>query len=157
LSVALGAALAKKLNKDNQLVYCLTGDGELNEGQNWEALMAAAHHKADNLIVTIDWNGQQIDGPTDKVMSLGNLKAKLEAFGWKVLDMDGNQMDAILTTLEAAKAAAHQQQPIAILMKTEMGKGVSFMEGSHEWHGIAPNDAQLATALAELPETLGDY
>jgi transketolase len=157
LSVALGAALAKKLNKDNQLVYCLTGDGELNEGQNWEALMAAAHHKADNLIVTIDWNGQQIDGPTDKVMSLGNLKAKLEAFGWTVLDMDGNQMDAILTTLEAAKAAAHQQQPIAILMKTEMGKGVSFMEGSHEWHGIAPNDAQLATALAELPETLGDY
>jgi transketolase len=157
LSVALGAALAKKLNKDNQLVYCLTGDGELNEGQNWEALMAAAHHKADNLIVTIDWNGQQIDGPTDKVMSLGNLKAKLEAFGWKVLEMDGNQMDAILATLEAAKAAAHQQQPIAILMKTEMGKGVSFMEGSHEWHGIAPNDAQLATALAELPETLGDY
>ena len=157
LSVALGAALAKKLNQDNHLVYCLTGDGELNEGQNWEALMAAAHHKADNLIVTIDWNGQQIDGPTDKVMSLGNLKAKLEAFGWKVLDMDGNQMDAILTTLEAAKAAAHQQQPIAILMKTEMGKGVSFMEGSHEWHGIAPNDAQLATALAELPETLGDY
>ncbi|MCA6467195.1 MAG: transketolase [Chitinophagaceae bacterium] len=157
LSVALGAALAKKLNKDNQLVYCLTGDGELNEGQNWEALMAAAHHKADNLIVTIDWNGQQIDGPTDKVMSLGNLKAKLEAFGWKVLEMDGNQMDAILATLEAARAAAHQQQPIAILMKTEMGKGVSFMEGSHEWHGIAPNDAQLATALAELPETLGDY
>lgn len=157
LSVALGAALAKKLNKDNQLVYCLTGDGELNEGQNWEALMAAAHHKADNLIVTIDWNGQQIDGPTDKVMSLGNLKAKLEAFGWKVLEMDGNQMDAILATLEAAKAAAHQEQPIAILMKTEMGKGVSFMEGSHEWHGIAPNDAQLATALAELPETLGDY
>ncbi len=157
LSVALGAALAKKLNKDNHLVYCLTGDGELNEGQNWEALMAAAHHKADNLIVTIDWNGQQIDGPTDKVMNLGNLNAKLEAFGWMVLEMDGNQMDAILTTLEAAKAAAHQQQPIAILMKTEMGKGVSFMEGSHEWHGIAPNDAQLATALAELPETLGDY
>lgn len=157
LSVALGAALAKKLNKDNQLVYCLTGDGELNEGQNWEALMAAAHHKADNLIVTIDWNGQQIDGPTDKVMNLGNLKAKLEAFGWKVLEMDGNQMDAILTTLDAAKAAAYQQQPIAILMKTEMGKGVSFMEGSHEWHGIAPNDVQLATALSELPETLGDY
>jgi transketolase len=157
LSVALGAALAKKLNQDNHLVYCLTGDGELNEGQNWEALMAAAHHKADNLIVTVDWNGQQIDGPTDKVMSLGNLKAKLEAFGWKVLEMDGNQMDAILATLEAARAAAHQQQPIAILMKTEMGKGVSFMEGSHEWHGIAPNDAQLATALAELPETLGDY
>lgn len=157
LSVALGAALAKKLNQDNCLVYCLTGDGELNEGQNWEALMAAAHHKADNLIVTIDWNGQQIDGPTDKVMSLGNLHAKLESFGWKVLEMDGNQMDAILTTLAAAKAAAFQQQPIAILMKTEMGKGVSFMEGSHEWHGIAPNDAQLATALSELPETLGDY
>ncbi|MFN7539996.1 MAG: transketolase [Bacteroidota bacterium] len=157
LSVALGAALAKKLNHDNHLVYCLTGDGELNEGQNWEALMAAAHHKADNLIVTVDWNGQQIDGPTDKVMSLGNLRAKLEAFGWKVMEMDGNQMDAILTTLEAAKAAAFQQQPVAILMKTEMGKGVSFMEGSHEWHGIAPNDAQLTTALAELPETLGDY
>lgn len=157
LSVALGAALAKKLNKDQQLVYCLTGDGELNEGQNWEAFMAAAHHKADNLIVTIDWNGQQIDGPTDKVMSLGNLRAKLEAFGWKVMEMDGNQMEAILDTLSAARAAAFQQQPIAILMKTEMGKGVSFMEGSHEWHGIAPNDAQLATALAELPETLGDY
>jgi transketolase len=157
LSVALGAALAKKLNKDQHLVYCLTGDGELNEGQNWEAFMAAAHHKADNLIVTIDWNGQQIDGPTDKVMSLGNLRAKLEAFGWKVMDMDGNQMEAILDTLTAARAAAFQQQPIAILMKTEMGKGVSFMEGSHEWHGIAPNDAQLATALAELPETLGDY
>lgn len=157
LSVALGAALAKKLNKDQHLVYCLTGDGELNEGQNWEAFMAAAHHKADNLIVTIDWNGQQIDGPTDKVMSLGNLRAKLEAFGWKVMEMDGNQMEAILDTLSAARAAAFQQQPIAILMKTEMGKGVSFMEGSHEWHGIAPNDAQLATALAELPETLGDY
>lgn len=157
LSVALGAALAKKLNKDQQLVYCLTGDGELNEGQNWEAFMAAAHHKADNLIVTIDWNGQQIDGPTDKVMSLGNLRAKLEAFGWKVMEMDGNQMEAILDTLSAARAAAFQQQPIAILMKTEMGKGVSFMEGSHEWHGIAPNDAQLATALSELPETLGDY
>ena len=157
LSVALGAALAKKLNKDQHLVYCLTGDGELNEGQNWEAFMAAAHHKADNLIVTIDWNGQQIDGPTDKVMSLGNLRAKLEAFGWKVMEMDGNQMDAILDTLSAARAAAFQQQPIAILMKTEMGKGVSFMEGSHEWHGIAPNDAQLATALSELPETLGDY
>lgn len=157
LSVALGAALAKKLNKDQQLVYCLTGDGELNEGQNWEAFMAAAHHKADNLIVTIDWNGQQIDGPTDKVMSLGNLRAKLEAFGWKVMEMDGNHMEAILDTLSAARAAAFQQQPIAILMKTEMGKGVSFMEGSHEWHGIAPNDAQLATALAELPETLGDY
>jgi transketolase len=157
LSVALGAALAKKLNKDQHLVYCLTGDGELNEGQNWEAFMAAAHHKADNLIVTIDWNGQQIDGPTDKVMSLGNLRAKLEAFGWKVMEMDGNQMEAILDTLSAARAAAFQQQPIAILMKTEMGKGVSFMEGSHEWHGIAPNDAQLATALSELPETLGDY
>ncbi|MFN9949844.1 MAG: transketolase [Bacteroidota bacterium] len=157
LSVALGAALAKKLNKDNHLVYCLTGDGELNEGQNWEALMAAAHHKADNLIVTIDWNGQQIDGPTNKVMDLGDLHGKLVAFGWKVLEMNGHEIDTILQTLSEAKSAAFQHQPIAILMKTEMGKGVSFMEGSHEWHGIAPNDAQLATALSELPETLGDY
>lgn len=157
LSVALGAALAKKLNKDNSLVYCLTGDGELNEGQNWEAILGAAHHKADNLIATVDWNGQQIDGSTTQVMNLGDLAAKFSSFGWKVLQMDGNNMSEILTTLNTAKSAAFQGQPVVILMKTEMGKGVSFMEGSHEWHGIAPSDAQLAAALEQLPETIGDY
>ncbi|NDA60772.1 MAG: transketolase [Chitinophagia bacterium] len=157
LSVALGAALAKKLNKDNTLVYCLTGDGELNEGQNWEAILGAAHHKADNLIATVDWNGQQIDGSTTQVMNLGDLAAKFSSFGWKVLQMDGNNMTEILATLHAAKSVAFQGQPIVILMKTEMGKGVSFMEGSHEWHGIAPSDAQLAAALEQLPKTIGDY
>ena len=157
LSVAMGAALAKKLNNDHSIVYCLTGDGELNEGQNWEAILGAAHHKVDNLIATVDWNGQQIDGSTTQVMNLGDLPAKFISFGWKVLQMDGNNMADVLTTLAAAKSAAFQGQPIVILMKTEMGKGVSFMEGSHEWHGIAPNDAQLATALEQLPETLGDY
>lgn len=157
LSVALGAALAKKLNKDNSLVYCLTGDGELNEGQNWEAILGAAHHKTDNLIATVDWNGQQIDGSTTQVMNLGDLVAKFSSFGWKVLQMDGNNMTEILATLHTAKSAAFQGQPIVILMKTEMGKGVSFMEGSHEWHGIAPSDAQLAAALEQLPETIGDY
>ena len=157
LSVALGAALAKKLNQDTSLVYCLTGDGELNEGQNWEAILGAAHHKADNLIATVDWNGQQIDGSTTQVMNLGDLAAKFSSFGWKVLQMDGNNMSEILATMAAAKSAAFQGQPIVILMKTEMGKGVSFMEGSHEWHGIAPSDAQLAAALEQLPETIGDY
>ncbi|MEI8110589.1 MAG: transketolase [Chitinophagia bacterium] len=157
LSVALGAALAKKLNKDNTLVYCLTGDGELNEGQNWEAILGAAHHKADNLIATVDWNGQQIDGSTTQVMNLGDLAAKFSSFGWIVQQMDGNNMTEILATLHAAKSVAFQGQPIVILMKTEMGKGVSFMEGSHEWHGIAPSDAQLAAALEQLPETIGDY
>ncbi len=157
MSVALGAALSKKLNKDTKLVYSLHGDGELDEGQNWEAIMFAAHHKVDNIISTIDYNGQQIDGPTDKVMSLGDLHAKFVAFGWNVLHMNGNDMDDVIATLGKAKGLTGQGQPIVILMKTIMGKGVDFMEGSHEWHGIAPNDEQLAKALAQLPETLGDY
>ena len=157
MSVAIGAALAKKLNGDPQLVYSLHGDGELDEGQNWEAIMSAAHLKVDNLISTIDWNGQQIDGTTAKVMNLGNLHAKFEAFGWNVLEMDGNDMDDTLATFAKAKSLTGKGQPICILMKTVMGKGVDFMEGHHEWHGIAPNDDQLAKALAQLPETLGDY
>lgn len=157
LSVAVGAALTKKLNQDPSTVYVLLGDGELQEGQNWEAIMSAAHHKVDNLIATVDYNGQQIDGPTQKVMNLGNLRAKWEAFGWDVLEMDGNNMDQVVETLEKAKNLLGHEKAVCILMKTEMGKGIDFMEGTHEWHGIAPNDEQLAKALAQLPETLGDY
>ena len=157
MSVAIGAALAKKQNNDTNIVYCLHGDGELNEGQNWEAILFAAHNKVDNLIATIEWNGQQIDGSTDNVLSLGNLKAKFEAFDWLVLEMDGNDMDAVVAGLNNAKTFLGKGKPIVILMKTEMGKGVDFMEGSHEWHGIAPNDEQLAKALGQLEETLGDY
>jgi len=157
MSVALGAALAKKLNGDNHLVFSLHGDGELDEGQIWEATMFAAHHKVDNLISTIDWNGQQIDGPTDKVMSLGNIQEKFQAFGWATLEMNGNDMDDVVATLNKAKSMTGNGKPIAIMMHTAMGKGVDFMEGTHEWHGIAPNDEQLAKALEQLPETLGDY
>ncbi len=157
LSVAAGAALTKKLNNDPHLVFSLHGDGELQEGQIWEAVMFAAHHKVDNLISIIDVNGQQIDGPTNKVMSLGNLRNKFESFDWTVLEMDGNQMDQVVATLDKAKSMTSQGKPICILMKTEMGKGVDFMEGSHEWHGIAPSDEQLAKALGQLEETLGDY
>lgn len=158
MSVALGVAKAKKLNNDNRIVYSLHGDGELDEGQNWEAIMFAAHHKADNLISTVDWNGQQIDGPTNKVMALGDLDAKFSAFGWEVIHLDkGNDIDAVVTTLEKAKTFTGKGKPIVILMKTVMGKGVDFMEGSHEWHGIAPNDEQLKKALEQLPETIGDY
>jgi transketolase len=157
MSVAIGAAAAKKLNKDPQTVFVLLGDGELEEGQNWEAIMFAGSKGVDNLIATIDVNGQQIDGSTDKVMNLFSLKAKFESFNWIVLEMDGNDMDATVAGLNAAKAASGQNKPVVILMKTIMGKGVSFMEGTHEWHGIAPNDEQLAKALSELPETLGDY
>ena len=157
MSVAIGTALAKKMDGDNCTVYSLHGDGELDEGQNWEAIMFAAHKKVDNLIATIDFNGQQIDGPTNKVMGLGNLKAKFEAFDWTVLEMNGNDMDDLIAGLTKAKSLTGQGKPICILMKTIMGKGVDFMEGSHEWHGIAPNDEQLAKALAQLPETLGDY
>jgi len=158
MSVAIGAALAKKLNKDPYLVFSLHGDGELDEGQNWEAAMFAAHHKVDNLIATIDWNGQQIDGSTKKVMDLGELDKKFEAFGWEVLILEkGNDVDAVVAMLEKAKILTGKGKPIVILMKTGMGAGVDFMEGSHEWHGIAPNDEQLAKALAQLPETLGDY
>lgn len=158
MSVALGAALAKKLNGDDRIVYSLHGDGELNEGQNWEAILFAAHKKVDNLIAAIDWNGQQIDGPTDKVMGLGDLALKFTAFGWEVVHLEkGNDMDEIVKTLAAAKLLTGNGKPVVILMKTAMGSGVDFMEGSHEWHGISPNDEQLAKALAQLPETLGDY
>ena len=157
LSVAIGAALTKKLNGENNLVFSLHGDGELNEGQIWEAVIFAAHHKVDNLISTIDWNGQQIDGPTREVMGMGDLRVKFDAFGWTTLEMNGNDMDEVVATLEKARSLTGQGKPIAILMRTEMGKGVDFMEGTHEWHGIAPNDEQLAKALAQLPETLGDY
>ena len=157
LSVAVGAALAKKLNNDDNIVYSLHGDGELDEGQNWEAIMFAAHKQVDNLIATIDVNGQQIDGSTKSVMGLDSLSAKFEAFNWKVLAMEGNDMDAVVAGLKNAKTFIGKGKPIVILMKTEMGKGVDFMEGSHEWHGIAPNDEQLQKALAQLPETLGDY
>ena len=158
MSVALGAALAKKLNGDNKLVYTLHGDGELDEGQNWEAIMFAAHKKVDNIISTIDWNGQQIDGPTDKVMNLGDLPAKFVAFGWEVVHLEkGNDMDEVVAALNHAKTLTGKEKPVVILMQTSMGSGIDFMEGSHEWHGIAPNDEQLAKALAQLPETLGDY
>jgi transketolase len=159
LSVAIGAAYTKKLNKENNVVYSLHGDGELQEGQIWEAVMFAAHHKMDNVIATIDWNGQQIDGPTKKVMGLGDLKAKFEAFGWETLVIEnGNDMDQMVAGLEKAKSFVGKGKPIVNLMKTEMGKGIDFMEGSHEWHGIAPNDDQLSKALTQLGETsLGDY
>ncbi len=157
MSVAIGAALAKKLNNDKSIVYSLHGDGELDEGQNWEAIMFAAHKKVDNLIATIDVNGQQIDGPTEKVMALNSLHAKFEAFNWEVMEMEGNDIDAVVAGLEKAKTLLSRGKPVVILMKTAMGKGVDFMEGSHEWHGIAPNDEQLKKALAQLPETLGDY
>ena len=157
MSVAIGAALAKKLNGDPNLVFSLHGDGELDEGQNWEAIMFAAHKNVDNLVATIDHNGQQIDGPTHKVMALDSLHAKFEAFNWTVMEMEGNDMDAVVAGLNKAKSLTGKGKPVVILMKTEMGKGVDFMEGSHEWHGIAPNDEQLKLALAQLPETLGDY
>lgn len=157
MSVAIGAALAKKLNGDPSTIYSLHGDGELDEGQNWEAIMSAPHLKIDNLIATIDYNGQQIDGPTKKVMNLGNLHAKFEAFGWQVMEMNGNDMDAVVAGLKQAKSMLGKEKPVVIIMTTIMGKGIDFMEGTHEWHGIAPNDEQLAKALAQLPETLGDY
>jgi transketolase len=157
LSVAIGAALTKKLNKDASLVYCLHGDGELQEGQIWEAAMYAPYHKVDNLIATVDVNGQQIDGSTEQVLSLGNLRAKWEAFGWEVLNMDGNDMADVQRGLAEAKSKTGKGKPVLILMKTEMGNGVDFMMHSHKWHGIAPSDEQLAAALGQLEETLGDY
>ncbi len=158
MSVAIGAALTKKMNGEKNIVFSLHGDGELNEGQNWEAILFAAHHKVDNLISTIDWNGQQIDGPTKKVMNLGDLAAKFKAFDWEVIHLEnGNDVDEVVSTLEHAKTFVGKGKPIVILMKTVMGKGVDFMEGSHEWHGIAPNDEQLAKALSQNAETLGDY
>lgn len=157
LSVAIGAALAKRLNGDNRWVYSLHGDGELQEGQLCEALMYAALNKVDNLIAAVDVNGQQIDGPTSQVLSLGNLYDKFVAFGWEVLEAKGNDLQAVLDTLAAAKSKSKSGKPILILPYTEMGYGVDFMVGSHKWHGVAPNDEQLASALAQLPETLGDY
>jgi transketolase len=156
LSVAIGAALAKKLNGDNHLVFSLHGDGELQEGQIWEALMFAAHNKVDNLISTVDINGQQIDGPTKKVLDLGSIKAKFDAFGWQTIEMNGNDMDEVIAGLNKAKELTGKGKPVGIMMKTVMGKGVDFMENDHNWHGIAPNDEQLAKALAQLPE-LADY
>lgn len=158
LSVAIGHAVGKKLDKDPNLVFSLHGDGELQEGQNWEAIMYASHNKVDNLIATVDYNGQQIDGPTSKVLSLGNLKTKFEAFEWKVLEVEnGNDMEEILSVLDEAKSLAGKGQPICILLKTGMGHGVDYMMGSHAWHGKAPNDEQLVKALDQLEETLGDY
>lgn len=157
LSVAIGAALAKKLNGDNRLVYSLHGDGELQEGQNWEAAMAAAHHKVDNLIATVDFNNRQIDGDVSDVMTLGDLRAKWEAFGWEVLEMNGNAMAEVVATIKTAQTHTGKGKPVVILMSTEMGQGVDFMMGTHKWHGVAPNDDQLVQALAQLEETEGDY
>jgi transketolase len=158
ISVATGAALAKKLNQDPHLVYTLCGDGELQEGQNWEAIMYAASNQVDNLIVTIDYNGQQIDGSLDDVLSLGNLRAKFEAFGWLVIEIqDGNDLNSVISGLKSAKEHTGRGKPICVLMHTVMGNGVDFMMHTHAWHGKAPNDDQLALALAQNPETLGDY
>jgi len=157
LSVALGAALSKRLNNDPNLVYTLHGDGELEEGQIWEAAMFAFGRKVDNIIATIDYNGKQIDGPVDVVMPLGNLRAKWEAFGWIVLEMDGHNFDDILATMAKAKSLSGHGKPIVILMHTHMGQGVDFMIDKHQWHGSPPSDSQLESALSQLEETLGDY
>jgi transketolase len=157
LSVAIGAATTKKLNKDNSLVYTLHGDGELQEGQIWEAAMYASAKKIDNLISTIDFNGRQIDGDVDDVLSLGNLEEKWKAFGWKTLSCNGNNLQELIATLETAKGLTGKNQPIMIIMKTEMGYGIDYMMGSHKWHGVAPNDEQLEVALNQQVESLGDY
>ena len=157
LSIANGAATAKKLNEDQKLVYCLMGDGELEEGQVWEAAMYAGAKKVDNLIAIVDYNKKQIDGPTNEVMPLGDLRAKFKAFGFKVLEMNGNDMEDILQTINEAKSQTRKGYPIIILMHTEMGMGVDFMMGTHKWHGVAPNDEQAEEALLQLEETLGDY
>lgn len=157
LSVAIGAAISKKINKDNRLVFTLHGDGELQEGQVWEAAMYASANKIDNVIATIDYNGRQIDGDIDQVLPLGNLADKWKAFGWEVLEMDGHHFDSIRSVMHDAIALSGKGKPVVILMKTEMGQGVDFMMGTHKWHGSAPNDQQLAAALLQLPETLGDY
>lgn len=158
ISVAVGAALAKKLNQDDHLVYTLCGDGELQEGQNWEAIMYAASNLVDNLIVTVDYNGQQIDGSLDQVLSLGNLAAKFEAFGWLVIDInDGNDLSSVIAGLMSAQEHTGKGKPICLLMHTVMGHGVDFMMHTHAWHGKAPNDEELALALSQNPETLGDY
>lgn len=157
LSVAIGAALAKTLNADTHLVFSLHGDGELQEGQIWEAALFGAAHKVDNLIATVDYNGRQIDGNVDDVLSLGNLKAKWDSFGWDVMEMNGNNIGEVVETINKAKTRTGKGKPVMIIMKTEMGMGVDFMMGTHKWHGVAPNDDQLAKALSQLEETLGDY
>lgn len=157
LSVAIGAALAKKMNKDDRTVFVLMGDGEQQEGQVWEASMFAAHNKVDNLIATIDYNGQQIDGPVDQILSLKDLKAKWEAFGWIVLESNGNNLEEVIATLEKAKSLLGQGKPVMNLMRTVMGFGVDFMMGSHKWHGVAPNEEEFKKAMAQLEETLGDF
>lgn len=157
MSVAIGAALAKKMDGDKGIVFTLIGDGELQEGQNWEAAMFAPHNKVDNLICSIDFNGQQIDGPTERVLSLGNLEEKFKAFGWHVITSNGNNMDEIVKALHYAKSLAFKGKPIMNIMSTEMGYGVDYMMGSHKWHGVAPNDEQLEKALAQLPLTEKDY
>lgn len=158
MSVAIGAALAKKLNGDDHLVFSLHGDGELQEGQNWEAIMYAAGNKVDNLISTIDRNGQQIDGPTEEVLPMGDLKKKFEVFGWDVLEIEnGNNLEAVIKGLNEAKSRTKKGKPVCIILNTVMGHGVDFMMHTHAWHGKAPNDEQLADALSQNPETLGDY
>ena len=157
LSVGIGAAITKKLNNDKHLVFTLHGDGELQEGQIWEAAMYAAANKVDNLIATIDYNGRQIDGDLDQVLPLGNLSAKWEAFGWEVLEMDGHNFDAMRSAMDTAISLTGKGKPIVVIMKTEMGQGVDFMMGTHKWHGSAPNDQQLESALNQLSESIGDY
>jgi len=157
ISVAIGAALAKKANQDPNLVYVLCGDGELQEGQNWEALLFAAANKTDNLILVIDYNQKQIDGAIEDVCNLGNLHAKFEAFDWQVIEMQGNNMEDVLKQMNEAKKLTHKLKPVVVLMHTEMGMGVDFMMGTHKWHGSPPNDEQTQTALNQLPETIGDY
>ncbi|MCO5248974.1 MAG: transketolase [Chitinophagales bacterium] len=157
ISVASGMAIAKKMDGDDRWVFVLTGDGELQEGQNWEAIMFAAHNKLDNLILTVDYNNAQIDGKVDDILSLGDLKAKFEAFGWKTLEMEGNDMGKVVAGINRAKEASQKGQPVVILMKTEMGYGVDYMMGTNKWHGNAPSAEQVETALAQLEETLGDF
>jgi transketolase len=158
LSVAIGASLTKKMNNDKCLIYCLLGDGELQEGQNWEAFMYASANKVDNIIATIDLNGQQIDGSTDDVLNLGKIRDKIESFGWYVIECsEGNNIETVYNSLELAKKKCFQKKPICILLKTIMGNGVDFMMHTHDWHGKAPNDEQLKVGLEQNPETLGDY
>ena len=157
LSVAIGAALAKKLDNDSHLIYCLIGDGELQEGQNWEALMFASANKVDNLIAVVDYNGKQIDGPTDKVLNLGDLKAKFESFDWRVLKMYGNDIANVIDVMNSAKSETGKGKPVIVIMRTHMGFGVDFMLDNHAWHGVPPNNEKTAIALAQLEETLGDY
>ena len=157
LSVACGAAQAKKLNGEDRWVYTLHGDGELQEGQIWEAALYAAHHQIDNLISFVDWNGQQIDGPVEDVMNLGDLEGKWRSFGWHVLQCDGHDLGALDAAFKSARSAAGQGKPVVVLMRTDMGRGVDFMEGTHKWHGVAPNDDQLSVALHQLATPLSDY